>query len=254
MFVRGEIFANSSCLHINSRISSNRDTSATLMIAFPWSSINLIKARNWRRAERSWRRRTSRPSSCMFYRPFRAASVWRVDSDDASADLYNCWFFVTIWTCFTAHVNCLGFFWRCLWLFACVWNISVTAERICTKFTGKTCFVPRSEEFGCKGQRSKVKVTRDKERGLRPIFRESLNWFASNSHGRCVWSLAWPRLKVKVKCQRARSPGGKRGFRRISMDALNQFATNSHGRGVWSLARTSLKVKVNFGGLRADCV
>ena len=37
-----------------------------------------------------------------------------------------------------------------------------TAERICAKFTGKTCFVPRSEEFERQGQRSKVKVTRDK--------------------------------------------------------------------------------------------
>jgi len=36
------------------------------------------------------------------------------------------------------------------------------AERICVKFTGKTCFVPHSEEFECQGERSKVKVTRDK--------------------------------------------------------------------------------------------
>jgi len=27
-----------------------------------------------------------------------------------------------------------------------------TAERICAIFTGKTCFVPRSEEFECQGQ------------------------------------------------------------------------------------------------------
>ena len=32
-----------------------------------------------------------------------------------------------------------------LWVFfVCVWNISGTAERICAKFTGKTCLVPRS--------------------------------------------------------------------------------------------------------------
>jgi len=37
-----------------------------------------------------------------------------------------------------------------------------TAERICAKFTRKTCLVLRSEEFECQGQRSKVKVTRDK--------------------------------------------------------------------------------------------
>jgi len=31
------------------------------------------------------------------------------------------------------------------------------------------------------------------------IFRERLNGFAPNSHGRRVWSLAWTSLKVKVK-------------------------------------------------------
>jgi len=33
-------------------------------------------------------------------------------------------------------------------------NISGTAERICAKFTSKTCFVPRSDEFEGYGQRS----------------------------------------------------------------------------------------------------
>jgi len=32
-------------------------------------------------------------------------------------------------------------------LFVCVRNISGTDERICAKFTGKTCLVPRSDEF-----------------------------------------------------------------------------------------------------------
>ena len=38
-----------------------------------------------------------------------------------------------------------------------------TAERICTKFTSNTCFVHRSDELECQGQKSKVKVTRDKK-------------------------------------------------------------------------------------------
>jgi len=38
-----------------------------------------------------------------------------------------------------------------------------TAERICTKFTRKTCLVLRSEKFECQGQRSKIKVTRNKK-------------------------------------------------------------------------------------------
>jgi len=37
-----------------------------------------------------------------------------------------------------------------------------TAERICTKFTQKTCLVLRSDELECQVQKSKVKVTRDK--------------------------------------------------------------------------------------------
>jgi len=46
--------------------------------------------------------------------------------------------------------------------FLCESNISGTAERICTKLAVKTCLVPRSDESECQGQRSKVRVTRDK--------------------------------------------------------------------------------------------
>ena len=38
-----------------------------------------------------------------------------------------------------------------------------TAERICVKFTQKTCLVPPSGEFEDKDQRSEAKVTRDKK-------------------------------------------------------------------------------------------
>jgi len=48
-------------------------------------------------------------------------------------------------------------------------NISGTAERICAKFTGKTCLVPRSVDIECQCQRSKVKVTRDKNALLAAI-------------------------------------------------------------------------------------
>jgi len=42
-----------------------------------------------------------------------------------------------------------------LWLFhfVCESNTSGTAERICAKFTGKTCLVPGCDEFECQGQR-----------------------------------------------------------------------------------------------------
>ena len=38
--------------------------------------------------------------------------------------------------------------------FVWVCNVSGTAERIYSKFTGRTCLVPRSNEFECQGQRS----------------------------------------------------------------------------------------------------
>ena len=37
-----------------------------------------------------------------------------------------------------------------------------TAERIYAKFTRKTCLVLRSDELECQGQKSNVKVTRNK--------------------------------------------------------------------------------------------
>jgi len=50
-------------------------------------------------------------------------------------------------------VDCVRFcFWRRLWLFVCVWNISDTSDRICAKFTRKTCLVPRWDEFEGQGQ------------------------------------------------------------------------------------------------------
>ena len=65
--------------------------------------------------------------------------------------------------CFSAVCNFLFF------LFVCASNISRTAERICAKFTGKTCLVPRSEEFKCQSQRSKIKVTRNKNAFSTPV-------------------------------------------------------------------------------------
>ena len=44
----------------------------------------------------------------------------------------------------------------------CASNTSGTAELICAKLTAKTRLVLRSDQFECQGQRSKVKVTREK--------------------------------------------------------------------------------------------
>jgi len=57
---------------------------------------------------------------------------------------------------FLSHAAKCGRF--CFWrrqyvVFVCVWNILGTAERICAKFTRKTCLVPCSDEF--EGQRSR---------------------------------------------------------------------------------------------------
>jgi len=40
------------------------------------------------------------------------------------------------------------------------YRISGTAEPICAKFTGKTCLVPRSDEFEGQGQRSRSPGTK----------------------------------------------------------------------------------------------
>ena len=44
------------------------------------------------------------------------------------------------------------------------------------------------------------------------VYREPLNGFAPNSHGRRVWCLARRSLKVKVKGQISKSPGTKTAF------------------------------------------
>jgi len=57
-------------------------------------------------------------------------------------------------------------------------NISGTAEDICAKLTVKTRLVPRSDEFECQGQMSKVKLTRDKKN------EKVRHFFGSNPRGR----------------------------------------------------------------------
>jgi len=62
-------------------------------------------------------------------------------------------------------VNCVRFcFQRCLWLFffLCESNISGTAKRICAKFTGRKCFVPRSKFLN-----AKVKAQRSRPPGTK---------------------------------------------------------------------------------------
>jgi len=76
--------------------------------------------------------------------------------------------------CLPHAVNCGRFCFvvpSCLWVSACVRNISGTAARICAKFTRKTCLVACSEEFEDQGQISKIKVTRDKNGIFRPFRR-----------------------------------------------------------------------------------
>ena len=64
--------------------------------------------------------------------------------------LWNDQFYHTQWTAYGCVFAAVCDF------FVCVWNISGTAQRICDKFTGKTCLVPRSDEFECQGQRSRL--------------------------------------------------------------------------------------------------
>jgi len=70
-------------------------------------------------------------------------------------------YYRTLWTA----VNCERFcFLASLVCVCCLWKISGTAERNSAKFLRKTWFVPRLENFKDQGQRSKVNVTRDKNR------------------------------------------------------------------------------------------
>jgi len=53
-------------------------------------------------------------------------------------------------------------------------------ERICAKFTRKTCLVLRSDNLECQGQKSKVKVTRDKTRHALAVWMEWNGLVADN--------------------------------------------------------------------------
>jgi len=54
--------------------------------------------------------------------------------------------------------------------FVCYSNILGTAECFCTKFTGKTCLVPRSDKFECQGQRSRSPGTNRENCWVIPIW------------------------------------------------------------------------------------
>jgi len=56
----------------------------------------------------------------------------------------NTFYRMQIRFCFSAVCD---FLYVCFLFFVCASNISGTAERICAKFTGKTCLVPLSDEF-----------------------------------------------------------------------------------------------------------
>ena len=59
-------------------------------------------------------------------------------------------------------VNCVRFCFGdvCDFIFCSVRNISGTAERICAKFTGKMCLVPRSDKFEGQDQRPRSPRTK----------------------------------------------------------------------------------------------
>ena len=59
------------------------------------------------------------------------------------------------------HMQVKLFFSAVCDFFVCESNISKTTKRICAKFTGKTCLVPRSDEFECQGQRSRLPGTKN---------------------------------------------------------------------------------------------
>jgi len=96
------------------------------------------------------------------------------------------WLVPLVWCSHRTHVLC---FWRCLWLFClCVKYLeNRTAERICDKFTGKTCLVPRSDETSLnvrdKGQRSRSSGTKT---GFSALLARPACVFSSSSVGFCI--------------------------------------------------------------------
>jgi len=51
----------------------------------------------------------------------------------------------------------------------CVWNISGSIERICAKFTRKTCLVPRTDELEGQGQTSSWTGTKGQNGSFGPF-------------------------------------------------------------------------------------
>jgi len=85
--------------------------------------------------------------------------------------------------------------------------MSRTAERICAKFARKSCLVSRSDEFECQGQRSKVKVTRDRDKKRAVLaandVTQQLSGVISATCMRCMFdktSLALVRSPLNVSC------------------------------------------------------
>ena len=68
------------------------------------------------------------------------------------------------------------------------------------------------------------------------IYREPLNRFAPNSHGRRIWSLAQTSLKVRVKGQRTMSPGTKTAFSALLAVCVRfMFAKTSLASSLFSI-------------------
>ena len=58
--------------------------------------------------------------------------------------------------------------------------VSGTAGRICANFTGKTCLVPRSDEFECQGQRLRSLGTKTRFALPSPLAATEWNALAAN--------------------------------------------------------------------------
>ena len=79
--------------------------------------------------------------------------------------------------CFSAVCDYFLFFFH----FVCESYISGTAERSCTKFTGKTCLVPRLDEFECQGQRSRSQGQKTRCALPSPLAAREWNALAANN-------------------------------------------------------------------------
>ena len=123
-----------------------------------WKDLRQIhRGRVWSLTRMSFNVKVANEAAQWLTAPFRRCRGW------FRRPCVRCMFGKTSLALVMSYFYCIHavrFFFMALWFFVSAWNISGIAERICAKFIGKTCLVPRSDEFEGEGQRSRSPGTK----------------------------------------------------------------------------------------------